>query len=124
MAGDETVRGLCHFGKTGDSLVEAQRPLLLWIDSQTAKHSLSPRIDRSISRDKMNGLLEFGAGELGKIFNVGGLLQRQVFDSISGGLFPALNPQAAEAAFAVEKHERFARAMGDSTGRIHEDRVK
>ena len=67
----------------------------------------------------MNRSLELSAREIGKGLRDGRVLEFTVFDGLAGGLPPTRDPQFAEAAIAIEKHNWLPNGICDATDRNH-----
>ena len=64
--------------------------------------------------DELDCLLALFAGQVGKAFCDGRVLEGDVFDAIAGALLPSRNPTAAEIAVAVKDHHGLGRWGGDA----------
>src|SRR5262245_2422215 len=80
---------------------------------EQAKHRLGASRYATVGLDEVNRARETVELEPWKTFSDAGGVGRCVFNTVSGSITPALNPEPSESAVAVEDHERAVRRHGD-----------
>ncbi len=111
-----TFRDRCN---AGNVLEKHQWPSQLQVVSQRTKHRLSAATNSPVGFDKLHRLFKLFTRQLRKPCGNLRILEGKVINAFSDDLLPAIDPEAAKLAVAVEDHQRFCWRRGHLCGRNH-----
>src|SRR4051794_30126114 len=119
MSRHESVKALADPAERLRMLIPFIRPGRFRVLRQGLKGGFSPAHHFSIRQNQVNSLLEARFGNLRETAGYTRILESRVFDTVTGGLLPAFDPQLAEVAVAVENHDGLGRRSSDLDVGLH-----
>ena len=96
-----------------DLLIKPQRPAFQRAIAERAEDRFCGTVNAAIGLDQMHRYFQSFPGQFGKLIGNSIVLQREIFDAITGGLLPAVDPAATKAAVAIEHQQRLRRRRSD-----------